>query len=313
VEVEMALKFKVFLHSYLGFNSNSTLFYGEKDAVLIDASQILSDSYRMVAEVLPMRRRLTHIYVSHFHPDHHFGLIVLKTAFPDAKIVALPQSVYDIVYTSSDKVDLWAIDRFGPGEIPLTTTIPMPLAEPRLELEREEIQFSGDWEGDSINNSAVWVPSIKVICATDIAFHDCHLWPIESNVERRIKWRKDITRLKEFDPRIIIPGHCDTEKIQLMEEVQEDTSRTYTECVDWSIRYLEDYDEVYSGSNSAIDLVEGMFKRYPDVKAEDFAIHWQARLLYPHSSPDWLTPLPGKPGEIFLNPSGGYDGDPPRE
>ena len=56
-----------------------------------------------------------------------------------------------------------------------------------------------------------------------------------------------------------------------------------------------------------------MYKYYPDMKAEDFAIQWQARLLYPHSSPDWLLPLPGEPGKIFLNPSGGFDGDPPRE
>ena len=307
------LKFKVFLHSYLGFNSNSTLFYGEKDAVLIDASQVLSDSYRMVSEILPMRKRLTHIYVSHFHPDHHFGLAVLKHAFPEAKIVALPSVVKDIVFTSSDKVDLWAIDRFGPGEIPPATTIPMPMGEPGLELEGEEIRFSDGWEGDSINNSAVWVPSINVACATDIAFHNCHIWPIESNVARRVVWRKDIARLREFDARIIIPGHCDEEKIRIMEEVQEDPSRTYTDCVDWSIRYLENYEEVYSSADSAVDLVEGVYKRYPDMKAEDFAIQWQARLLYPHSSPDWMLPLPGEPGRIFLNPSGGYDGDPPRE
>jgi glyoxylase-like metal-dependent hydrolase (beta-lactamase superfamily II) len=307
------LKFKVFLHSYLGFNSNSTLFYGEQDAVLIDASQILSDSYRLVSEILSMRKRLTHIYVSHFHPDHHFGLAVLKFAFPDARIVALPSVVKDIVFTSSDKVDLWAIDRFGPGEIPSTTTIPMPMPEPRLELEGEEIRFSDGWEGDSINNSAVWVPSINVVCATDIAFHDCHIWPIESNVARRVIWRKDIARLKEFDARIIIPGHCDEEKIRIMEEVSENTSRTYADCVDWSIRYLEDYEAAYSTAKSAVDLVEGVYKRYPDMKAEDFAIQWQARLLYPRSSPDWLLPLPGEPGKIFLNPDGGYDGDPPRE
>lgn len=309
----MTLKFKVFLHSYLGFNSNSTIFYGENDAILIDASQVLSDSYRMVSEILPMRKRLTHIYVSHFHPDHHFGLAVLKNAFPEAKIVALPSVVKDIVFTSSDKVDLWAIDRFGPGEIPPTTTIPMPMAEPRLELEGEEILVSDGWEGDSINNSAVWVPSIGVACATDIAFHDCHLWPIESNVARRVTWRKDIARLKDFDPRIIIPGHCDEEKIKIMEEVQEDKTQTYTDCVEWSIRYLDDYEEVYSTSKSAEDLVNRVYEKYPDMKAEDFAIQWQARLLYPHSSPDWLLPLPGEPGKIFLNPSGGYDGDPPKE
>ncbi|NLA74868.1 MAG: MBL fold metallo-hydrolase [Deltaproteobacteria bacterium] len=180
----MAINFRVFLHSYLGFNSNSTLLYGEKDAILIDASQIMSDSYRMVSEILPMRRRLTHIYISHFHPDHHFGLAVLKFAFPEAKIVALPSVVKDIKSTSNDKVDMWAIDRFGPGEIPGATTIPEPLNEPRLELEGEEIIFSDGWDGDSINNSAVWVPSISVLCATDIAFHDCHLWAMVSNIVR---------------------------------------------------------------------------------------------------------------------------------
>jgi glyoxylase-like metal-dependent hydrolase (beta-lactamase superfamily II) len=308
----VSLKYKVFLHSYLGFNSNSTLFYGEKDAILIDASQLLSDTHRMVADMIPMRKNLTHIYVSHFHPDHHFGLEVLRGAFPEARIVALPSVVKDVVFTSSDKVDMWAIDRFGP-DIPSKTTIPMPLHEPRLELEGEELLFSDGWEGDSINNSVVWVPSIGVVCATDVAFHDCHLWPIESNVERRSKWRGSISQLKAFDPRIIIPGHHDEAKLRILEEAQEDVSRTYTDCVDWSLRYLDTYDAVYETAKNGAELVEGMSKYYGDVKAEDFALHWQARLLFPNSCPDWFTPLPGEPGKIFLNPSGGYDGDPPKE
>jgi glyoxylase-like metal-dependent hydrolase (beta-lactamase superfamily II) len=308
----VALKYKVFLHSYLGFNSNSTLIYGEKDAILVDASQLLSDSHKMVAEILTMRVNLTHIYVSHFHPDHHFGLEVLHFAFPNAKIVGLPVSVHDIAFTSTDKTDMWAIDRFG-NDIPSRTMVPMPLHEPRLELEGEVIEFYGDYEGDSVNNSIVWIPSLKVVCATDVAFHDCNLWPIESNVERRKKWRKDIARMMDFDPRIVIPGHCDEAKIKILEEVHDDTSRTYTDCVDWSIEYLNVYDDVYHSAKTGQELLDGMNKYYGDVKAEDFAIHWLCRLLFPHSSPDWLTPLPGKPGEIFLNPSGGFDGDPPKE
>jgi glyoxylase-like metal-dependent hydrolase (beta-lactamase superfamily II) len=267
----------------------------------------------MAAEILRMRVNLTHIYVSHFHPDHHFGLQVLRAAFPEARIVALPQSVHDIVFTSSDKLDMWAIDRFGPGDIPRQTTVPMPLAEPRLLLEGEEIVFFGDWEGDSIDNSVVWIPSLRTVLATDVAFHDCNLWPIESNVERRAKWRKDIARLMDFDPRVVVPGHHDAAKLPVLEEAQEDSSVTYTDCVEWSIRYLETYDEVYHEARSGLQLVEGMARYYGEVKAEDFAIHWQARLLFPESSPDWLTPLPGRPGEIFLNPQGGYDGDPPKE
>jgi glyoxylase-like metal-dependent hydrolase (beta-lactamase superfamily II) len=307
----MALQYKVFLHSYLGFNSNSTLIYGEKDAILIDASQRLSDSYKMASLIIPMRKNLKYIYVSHFHPDHHFGLKALCQAFPDAKVVGLDQEVHDIVDTSVDKVDMWSYDRFG-DDVPPTTIIPTILREPKLEIEGNEICFYDGYEGDSINNSIVWVPSLKVICATDVAFHDCHLWPIESNVERRVKWRKDIARMLEFDPRIVIPGHCDDAKIKILEEVAEDGSRSYTDCVDWSIKYLETYDEVYNTAKTGKELVDMMFGHY-DLKAEDFAIHWQARLLFPKSSPDWLTPLPGQRGEIFLNPSGGYDGDPAKE
>jgi len=310
--VPVPLRYRIFLHSYLGFNSNSTLFYGERDAILIDASQLLSDAHRMVADIIPMRKNLMHIYVSHFHPDHHFGLAVLTHAFPHAKVVALPSVVKDVIFTASDKVDMWAIDRFGP-DIPPKTTIPMPMAEPRLELEGEELLVSDGWEGDSINNSVVWVPSIRVACATDVAFHDCNLWPIESNVERRARWRKDIARLMDFDPRIVIPGHHDEAKLRILEEAQEDVSLTYTECVDWSIRYLDIYDDVYSRARTGTELVDGMNQYYGDVKAEDFALHWQARLLFPHSCPDWYTPLPGEPGKIFLNPTGGFDGDPPKE
>jgi glyoxylase-like metal-dependent hydrolase (beta-lactamase superfamily II) len=309
----LSLKFRVFLHSYLGFNSNSTLIYGVKDAILVDASQLLSDAHRMIAEIIHLRKNLTHIYVSHFHPDHHFSLQVLQHAFPKARIVALPSVVKDIVFTSSDKIDMWAIDRFGPDDITRKITIPIPLKEPYLVLEGEELLFSDNWEGDSINNSVVWIPSIKLACATDVAFHDCHLWPIESNVARRVKWRASIKKLREFDARIVIPGHCDDAKIRLMEEAQEKGSRTYTECIDWSLKYLDNYEEVYNTAKTGSAMVAAMTKLYPDVKAEDFAIHWQARLLFPHSSPDWLTPLPGEPGKIFLNPSGGFDGDPPRE
>jgi glyoxylase-like metal-dependent hydrolase (beta-lactamase superfamily II) len=308
----MSLKYRIFLHSHLGFNSNSTLFYGEKDAVLIDASQLMSDSYKMIAEILAMRKRLTHIYVSHFHPDHHFGLNALKFAFPNAKIVGLAQSVHDIVDTSNDKVDMWAIDRFGDGDIPKSTVIPMILEQPYVELEGEQIQFFDGYEGDSINNTIVWVPSLKVLCATDVAFHDCNLWPIESNVERRVKWRKDIARMMEFDPRVVVPGHHDEEKLRILEEVMEDTSRTYVDCVDWSIKYLDYYDYVYDSAKTGKDMVDMMYKQYP-LEAEDFAIHWQAKLLFPRTTPEGLTPLPGKRGEIFLNPQGGYDGDPVKE
>lgn len=150
----VSLNYQVFMHSYAGFNSTSTLFYGERDAILVDATQLLSDAHRLAADLILAGKNLTHIYVSHFHPDHHFGVGVLKSAFPRAHVVALPSVVKDIVFTTNDKVEMWG-DFFGKNE-PETLTFPMPLSEPRLEVEGHALEFSDDWDGDSANNSVVW-------------------------------------------------------------------------------------------------------------------------------------------------------------
>ena len=51
-----------------------------------------------------------------------------------------------------------------------------------------------------------------------------------------------------------------------------------------------------------------MNKAYPGMKAMDFAIQWNARLLFPHSCPDWFPQLPGEPGTIFLDPRASSSG-----
>jgi glyoxylase-like metal-dependent hydrolase (beta-lactamase superfamily II) len=64
---------------------------GEKDMLLIDPQFSLSEAHRLAAEILESKKNLAVIYVTHPHPDHPFGLAVLKQAFPQPKIFALLQ------------------------------------------------------------------------------------------------------------------------------------------------------------------------------------------------------------------------------
>jgi hypothetical protein len=226
---------------------------------------------------------------------------VLKAAFPRARAVALPSVVKDIVFTTTDKVEMWS-DFFGKNE-PDMVTFPMPLAEPRLEVEGHVLEFSDDWEGDSANNSVVWVPSLRVACATDVAYLDCHIWVIESDAARRQKWRDSLRRLRQFDAAVVVPGHVSAARL-----ADRDTS-----CIEWSLKYLDVYEEVLARAKTGAELYEGMVKAYPETKGMDFGVQWNARLLFPHSCPDWFPPLPGEPGTIFLDPHGTFVGEPPRD
>ena len=142
------------------------------------------------------------------------------------------------------------------------------------------------------------MPSLRVLCATDIAFDDWNVWFIESNVERRVKWRAALDRLKEFDARVIIPGHGSEKTMEILDRVARDPSLEYTSCVDWTREYVDFYEGVYETRTLAAPSWSARIReRYPDVKGNDFAIEWLARLLFPKSSPDWFAPLPGEPGE----------------
>jgi hypothetical protein len=46
-------------------------------------------------------------------------------------------------------------------------------------------------------------------------------------------------------------------------------------------------------------------RHFPGMKAIDFGLHWQARLLFPNKCSDKLTKLPG----IFHAPGGEYQGE----
>src|ERR1043166_6726638 len=76
-----------------GYDVNSTMVMGEKESIVIDPQFSLSEAHKLAAEILESKKTLTTIYSTHAHPDHLFGVVVLKQAFPDAKYVALPAVV----------------------------------------------------------------------------------------------------------------------------------------------------------------------------------------------------------------------------
>src|SRR5262245_58811021 len=96
---ETKLTTTVYTATPAGFHVDSTLVAGERDAVFVDAQFDLANTHRLIAMLLESKKNLTIVYVTHYHPDHYFGLVAIRQAFPKAQLVALPGAVAEIEKT----------------------------------------------------------------------------------------------------------------------------------------------------------------------------------------------------------------------
>ena len=204
---EGKLTTEVFTASPQGFLVTSTLIAGEKDAVLVDGQLTLSDAHRLVGLILDSKKTLTTVYVTHAHPDHYFGLVVVKEAFPKAKIVALPATVAEIKKTWAAKVKQWG-PMFG-ANLATKPVIPEPLAGSSLTLEGHALEVHGPIQGDEAASSYVWIPSIKTVVTGDIAYQGIFPWTAETNAASRAAWSKTLDEVAALGASTVIAGHKD--------------------------------------------------------------------------------------------------------
>ncbi len=250
---ETKLTTTVYTASPSGFDVNSTLVAGDKDAVLIDGQFSLADSHRLVAMILESKKNLTTVYVTHWHPDHYFGLVVIKQAFPKAKFVATPESLEEIKKTWAAKVKQWS-PIFG-DLVPKNPVLPTALAGNKIQLEGQTLEIHANVQGDSPDNSYVWIPSIKTVVAGDIVYRGVHPWTAETNPESRKAWIKTLDELAALKPETVIAGHKDP-------KAKDDVA-----SLEATRSYLLAFDAAVASSKSAAEVQDKM-KKYADLQLD---------------------------------------------
>ncbi len=89
------------------FHVNSTLVYGETEALLIDTGFTKADALRIAAKVLDSGKELKTIFISQADPDYYFGAEVLHNLFPEADIITTPAVNKVIKKKLEDKIAFW--------------------------------------------------------------------------------------------------------------------------------------------------------------------------------------------------------------
>lgn len=232
------------------FPVSSVIVTGPKEAVLIDAQFQRNDAQALVDRIRATGKRLTTVYISHSDPDYYFGLDVIRAAFPDASIVATPETVAKIQASKDGKLAHW-----GPilkDNAPQALVVPAPLAQRSLRVDGQKLEI----RGPEAARSFVWVPALKAVVGGIPVAANLHVWMADTQtVASRQAWGKTLDAIEALKPRTVVPGHY---------LVGADGKRPDTlASVRFTRDYLRTFEQEAARAKDSTALIAAMQQRYP--------------------------------------------------
>ena len=237
------------------FPVSSVLVTGQKEAILVDAQFGKTQAAEVVAKIRASGKTLTTVYISHGDPDYYFGLETIKAAFPDARIVASPQTVAHIQGTRADKLAFW-----GPklaADAPQATVVPEVLEGKALTLEGQRLEIVG-LDGPQPERSFVWIPSIGAVVGGVVLHNNEHVWMADTQTpQSHADWLATLEKIEALKPRIVVPGHYLA------------GASTPLHAAAFTADYIRSFDAEAAKAADADALIAAMKKRYPQLPADD--------------------------------------------
>ncbi|HCG7313731.1 TPA: MBL fold metallo-hydrolase [Vibrio parahaemolyticus] len=234
------------------FHVNSTLVYGETDAMVIDTGFTKADAMRIAAKVLDSGKTLKTIFISQADPDYYFGAEALHQQFPDAQIIATPAVQKIIQEKLAGKLAYWG-PKLG-ANAPVKPVIPVAYDKASLELEGHKIEIRGS-HGTSAHRPYLWIPDNKAILGNVAVYSNVHLWMADAADQTAINaWEQQLSEMLALKPQVVIPGH-----MKAGTKLNADTIR-------YSQQYLQDFQQAKKRSNNSAQLIDTMSAKYPEAQ-----------------------------------------------
>lgn len=237
-----------------GFSRAPVLLSGAKEAILIDGGFTLSDGRALADAIAATGKTMTTIYLSQSDPDYYFGLAPVRAAFPNAKVLAAPETVQAIAANVDKKLAVWG-----------------PQLKDNGPQRRDEVVFAQPWTGSSLmlegqrieivpaqgmdNRRYLWVPALQAIVGGVLVFAGLHVWMADTPTARaRQAWRENLQAMLARQPQQVVPGHMVA------------GSALDASAIRFTLEYLEAFEQALGQAKDSAALVQAMQQRYPDLR-----------------------------------------------
>ena len=241
---------KVFTSPDDQFWANSVIIEGAHEVMLVDAQLTKTNAERVLEEIQKTKKPLSIIYITHEHADHFLGLEVFRNAYPGVRIIANSVVVDRINKVYQEKIDKWK-QLLGAGATSHVVAIEKFDGD-SIKFESFEIQVIKNVQGDTDQNTILWIPEQRILITGDVVFNNMHVYTAETDTQTRGQWLNSLNKIRELKPSVIIPGHS---KIG--------APLNASTAVDFTENYLLAFDEELKKAKDPDSLMNAMRERFP--------------------------------------------------
>ena len=232
------------------FSVDSVIVEGSHEVLLVDAQLTRLSAEKVLREIKDTQKPLSTIYITHEHADHFLGLEVFKAAYPEVRTIATPAVVDRINRVYREKLDKWK-KLLGSGASSQVVEI-TKYDRGYIAFEGTRIEIIKGIQGDTDQNTMLWIPRERILIAGDVLFNDIHVYTAETNAAARAKWLDTLKEIRNLKPSVVVPGHS-----------KPGATLDASTAVDFTERYLLAFEEELKTAKNPEGLISGMKERFP--------------------------------------------------
>jgi glyoxylase-like metal-dependent hydrolase (beta-lactamase superfamily II) len=223
--------------------------------LVVDARYTLSFARDVVRYAESLNKRVTRLYVTHYHPDH-----ILGAAAFEAPLFAL-ESVAAKIAAVGDRVAREEHEIVG-DDIPAAARRPDRYIEEGEEvvdgMRIEHRRLRGVETEDAL---IVALPDANTIIVQDLVYNRAHLFLAERRLDG---WREALRQHRDLPYNCVLPGHGLPGGKPLYDEM---------------IDYLDFAEGALARSSTAVEFKQSLLRQYPDYGCAKVLDH-QLRFLF---------------------------------
>ena len=241
---------KVFTSADDQFWVNSVIVEGVHEVMLVDAQLTKTNAEKVLQQIKETKKPLSIIYITHEHADHFLGLEVFREAYPRVRIIANSAVVDRINKVYQQKIDKWK-EILGSGATSHVAAIGKFDGDV-IEFESSKIEILKNIQGDTDENTMLWIPEQRILITGDVSFNNMHVYTAETDSKAREKWLNSLEKIRTLKPSVVIPGHG---KVGAPLDA--------STAVDFTEEYLLVFEEELKKAKGPDSLINTMKERFP--------------------------------------------------